>query len=57
MVKRDFSWKPRDTKNLPPEKLLEILCGIYPENVALEAFHNLMGKSDEQEERREGNEV
>ena len=35
--------KRRGRKNLPPEKLYETLCGIYPEQIAAEKFEHLMG--------------
>lgn len=40
---RDIKLKPRETGNLPPEKLLEILRGIYPKETADELFADLMG--------------
>lgn len=40
---RDIKLKPRETGNLPPEKLLEILRGIYPKKIADELFVDLMG--------------
>ena len=40
---RNIKLKPRETGNLPPEKLLEILKGIYPKEKAEELFTNLMG--------------
>lgn len=41
-MKRDFSQK-RETKNLPPEKLYEILCKIYPKDIADEKYTHLTG--------------
>ena len=38
---RDTGLKPRESRELPPEKLLEILRGIYPENIAQELFRDL----------------
>ena len=35
--------KRRGRKNLPPEKLYETLCGIFPEQIAAEKFEHLMG--------------
>ncbi len=35
--------KRRKEKHLPPEKLLRILCGIYPEDVAVQVFEELTG--------------
>ena len=35
--------KRRGSKNLPPEKLYETLCGIFPEELAAEKFEQLMG--------------
>lgn len=37
------SLKRRGSKNLPPEKLYETLCGIFPEQIAAEKFEHLMG--------------
>lgn len=37
------SLKRRGRKNLPPEKLYETLCGIFPEQIAAEKFEHLMG--------------
>lgn len=33
--------KPRQPEKLTPEKLHEILCGIYPKEIADELFINL----------------
>ena len=41
-VKKRKTRKGRESKNLPPEKLHEILCGIYPEKIADELFLNLI---------------
>jgi hypothetical protein len=43
-VKRDIGLKPRKQKDIPNEKLLEILRGIYPEEIAVELYNNLQGK-------------
>ena len=37
------SIKRRGRKNLPPEKLYETLCAIFPEQIAAEKFEHLMG--------------
>lgn len=43
-VKREPpSLKRRGSKNLPPEKLYETLCGIFPEQIAAEKFEHMMG--------------
>ena len=39
---RDYSLKRRESKNLPPEKLHEILSRIYPERVVDEVFPKLI---------------
>ena len=49
-IKKRKTRKVRESKNLPPEKLHEILCGIYPEKIADELFINL-SKSETTEER------
>lgn len=36
----------RDKPNLPPEKLLSILRGMYPEEMAQEIFENLQKEAD-----------
>lgn len=38
---RRFERRMRDKLNLPPEKLLSILRGMYPEEIAQEIFENL----------------
>jgi len=45
---RDIELKPRECGNLPPEKLLEILRGIYPKETADELFVDLMGLKSEE---------
>lgn len=40
-MKRDLSLKKCPKAKLPPKKLYEILCGIYPEEIAQELFNNL----------------
>lgn len=43
-VKREPpSLKRRGSKNLPPEKLYDLLLGLYPEELADEKFEHLMG--------------
>ena len=46
-MRRDVSLKPRESKELPPEKLLEILRDIYPEEVVDEVFERLMEEEDD----------
>ena len=46
---RNFELRRRDKPNLPPEKLLSILRGMYPEEMAQEIFENLQKESDENE--------
>jgi len=41
--KRDFTPHRRESRNLPPEKLYDTLCGIFPEQIAAEKFEQLMG--------------
>lgn len=40
-MKRDVGLKPRETGNLPPEKLAQILGGIYPEETVGELMEKL----------------
>lgn len=40
-MNRDLSLKKRPKAKLPPEKLHEILCGIYPEELAQKLFSDL----------------
>lgn len=42
-MRHEFELKRREEKNRPPEELLRILCGIYPENVAVQLFEELTG--------------
>lgn len=42
----------RDKPTLPPEKLLSILRGMYPEEMAQEIFENLSKEGDENETDR-----
>ncbi len=41
-MKRAFNLKRRESKNLPPEKLHEILSKIYPDRVVDEIFLKLI---------------
>lgn len=41
-MKRNFNLKRRESKNLPPEKLYEILSKIYPDRVVDEIFPKLI---------------
>ena len=41
-MKRTGNLKRRESKNLPPEKLHEILSKIYPDRVVDEIFHKLI---------------
>lgn len=52
------SLRDRERKNETPEKLLQILMGIYPEELALEVFEKLMKGDDDKSrlERKEENE-
>lgn len=46
---RRFERRMRDKPNLPPDKLLSILRGIYPAEIAQEIFENLQKEVDENE--------
>lgn len=46
--------KPRETGNLSPEKLLRILRGIYPEEVAQELFREINEHVDDSEDALHG---
>ena len=41
-MKRTYNLKKRESKNLPPEKLHEILSKIYPDRVVDEVFPKLI---------------
>ena len=41
-MERNFELKRRESKNLPPEKLHEILSKIYPDRVVDEIFPKLI---------------
>lgn len=47
---RRFERRTRDKLTIPPEKLLSILRGMYPEEMAQEIFENLRKESDENED-------
>ena len=40
-LKRDIGLKPRKTGDLPPERLAQILGGIYPEGTVTEIMEKL----------------
>ena len=42
-MSRSYNLKKREGKELPPEKLHELLSKIYSDRVADELFHKLMG--------------
>ena len=44
---RDYNLKRRESKELPPEKLHEILSKIYPEKVVDEIFPKLIKSNKE----------
>lgn len=50
MNERKFDLKPRESKNLPPEKLQEILSKIYPEETVAELMDKFLGE-DQQEQQ------
>ena len=47
---RDFGLKRREPGNLSPEKLLDILRGIYPEEVEQELLNQINEHIDQEEE-------
>jgi len=55
-MKRSFSLKRREEKDLPPEKLYVILRNIFPKDMADEKYTMLTGleppKGEPQNERR-----
>lgn len=50
MAKRTFERKKREVRKLPPEKLLDIFRGIWPEETAVKKFNELTEKKDEENE-------
>ena len=46
--------KPRETGTLSPDKLLRILRGIYPEEVAQELFREINEHVDDSEDAQHG---
>ena len=46
MMNRDVGLKPREVGDLPSEKLLEILRGVYPEEIAQGLFQKLQKEAD-----------
>lgn len=46
--------KPRETGTLSPDKLLRILRGIYPEEVAQELFRRINENVDDPEDAQHG---
>lgn len=52
-MKRNFDLKRRESRNLPPEKLREILSRIYPEGKVNELMNKFceMDKQDKQNEK------
>ena len=56
-MKRNFDLKRRENKNLPPEKLREILAKIYPEHTVNELMDRLVNdKSEHQNKESEDTE-
>ena len=47
-MKRNYDLKRRESRNLPPEKLQEILSGIYPEETVNELMDTFF-KTDKQD--------
>lgn len=54
-MKRNFDLKRRESKNLPPEKLQEILSRIYPKETVNELMDKFFetDKQDQQTEKGE----
>lgn len=52
-MKRDIGLKPRETGNLPPEKLHDILSHIYPEETAEELMDRFVEKTQPPKGARE----
>lgn len=52
MIKRNFDLKRRESKNLPPEKLQEILSRIYPEGTVNELMDKFF-ETDKQDQQTE----
>lgn len=50
MAKRAFKRKKRKVGGLPPEKLLDIFRGIWPEETAVKKYNELTEKKDEENE-------
>ena len=42
-MEHKFELKRRKAENRPPEELLEILCRMYPEDIAVQLFEKLTG--------------
>lgn len=51
-MKRNFDLKRRESKNLPPERLQEILSRIYPEGTVNELMNKFF-KTDEKAHQTE----
>lgn len=49
-MKRNFDLKRRESKNLPPEKLQEILSSIYPEGKVNELMDKFF-ETDKQDQK------
>ena len=54
-MRRNFDLKRRDSKNLPPEKLQEILSKIYPEKTVNELMDKFV-KTGKQYQTKKGGE-
>ena len=46
-MKRNFELKRRESKNLPPQKLQQILSKIYPEETVNELMEKFSNASEE----------
>ena len=56
-MKRNFDWKRRESKNLPPEKLQEILSKIYTEGTVNELMDKFFGTDKQNNPTEKGGET
>ena len=47
MAKRTFERKKRKVDKLPPEKLLDIFRGIWPEEIAVKKFNEICSDKED----------
>ena len=55
-MKRNFELKRRESKNLPPQRLQQILSKIYPEETVNELMEKFFNASEETLQSRKENE-